>query len=175
MCSLLQCKKKMKQQQRKSLEPKWKESWKHEKQPKTEALVLAVLETSVIGLSTRVLSVMKGTGVKTLSLHKTGVATETLPHLYPHHISRTLKGLSLMQYLVCILFYSTIKILQIFLFLVKFDHYQRDRVFLFLKKKKKTKTNKKTTSWESVTIGPIPHSDLGFKFILSMWSRKPSP
>jgi len=42
MCSLLQYKKKMKQQQRKSSEPKGKESWKHEKQPKTEAFVLAV-------------------------------------------------------------------------------------------------------------------------------------
>ena len=60
----------MKQQQRKSLEPKRKKSWKHEKQPKTEALVLAVLETSVIGLLTRVLSVMKGTGVKTLRLQQ---------------------------------------------------------------------------------------------------------
>ena len=40
---------------------------------------------------------------QTLSLHKTGVVTETLPHLYPHHIPRTLKGLSLMQYLVCTL------------------------------------------------------------------------
>ena len=42
--------------------------------------------------------------VKALSLHKTGVVTETLPHLNPHHIARTLKGLYLLKYLLSMLY-----------------------------------------------------------------------
>ena len=74
---------------------------------------------------------MKGTGVKTLSLHKTGVATETLPHLSPTIYpgpSRAVFNAIFGMYVIT----------TIILFLVKFDHYQRDSVFLKQKQQQKT-------------------------------------
>ena len=65
---------------------------------------------------------------------------DTAPPL-PHHIPRTLKRA------VFNAIFGMYVITTIILFLVKFDHYQRDSVFL------KQKQQQKTTSWESVTMG----------------------